>query len=121
VTKILFVGERRSRTARRMKVRWEDGRLAAKQLFDAFDACGFPQHRAAFVNLFEPRGLALVCAAHHLGVPVIAMGRKVQRELTKRDMRFVPMVHPAARGAIRRKACYAQHVQEQLRAAGAGL
>jgi len=32
---MLFVGEKRSDTAKRMGVTWEDGRLATKQLFDA--------------------------------------------------------------------------------------
>lgn len=30
---LMFVGERRSQSAIRMDVPWEDGRLAAKQLF----------------------------------------------------------------------------------------
>lgn len=35
---LVFVGERRSPAAIRMGVRWPDGRLAAKQLFDALRA-----------------------------------------------------------------------------------
>ena len=37
MTKILFVGEKRSALARKMGVTWEDGRLAAKHLFTAID------------------------------------------------------------------------------------
>ena len=46
--KILFVGENRSHLAKKMNVTWKDGRLAAKQLFDALDAIGFPRTLASF-------------------------------------------------------------------------
>ena len=36
--KVLFVVEKRSPSAIRMGVTWEDKRLASKQLFDAFEA-----------------------------------------------------------------------------------
>jgi hypothetical protein len=112
--KIVFIGEERSETAKRMKVRWEDGRLAAKQLFDAFEVCGWSPAQCVFFNLFE-RGAGKKLAAHQAaGRPMIAMGQKVQRQLTKRGVKFVPMVHPAARGAVRRKDRYAQEVQSAL-------
>ena len=114
MSKILFVGERRSPTAIRMRVRWEDGRLAAKQLFDAFDAIDFNKDRAVFVNLFEPKGERLVRFARSLDVPVVAMGRKVQDKLAKLGLHFTPMVHPAARGAIRRKDLYTDHVRQVI-------
>ena len=39
--KALFVGEERSQKAIEMNVRWEDGRLAGKQLFDALRTNGY--------------------------------------------------------------------------------
>lgn len=118
--KILFVGERRSPTAKRMKVRWEDGRLAAKQLFDAFEACGFDREAAQFTNLFERGGAAAVEAHLGQGGQIVAMGRQVQRELEswgwKPGLDFVPLVHPAARGAVRRKSAYAAAVKVALTA-----
>lgn len=112
--KATFVGERRSPTAERMDVRWEDGRLAAKQLFDAIVACGHSPQAFAYMNLFE-RGAIKRLA---VGGTLIAMGRKVQAELTRRGIAFVPLVHPAARGAIRRKDRYIAEVRTALDAAG---
>jgi hypothetical protein len=112
--KILFVGERRSPTAVRKGWRWTDGRLAAKQLFDAFNAIAFPVEQAVFVNLFEPGALRCVRTVEQCGVPVIAMGRKVQEELARQGVTFTPMVHPAARGRIRRKDLYIDHVRQVI-------
>jgi hypothetical protein len=109
---ILFVGERRSDLAKRKGVRWEDGRLAAKQLFDALVGCGIDPKAHAYVNLFEPGGLTRV--RRHDG-PIVGLGRLVQRTLTANRIPHVRLVHPAARGAIRRKEVYAKHVAETLR------
>ena len=46
----IFVGERRSRRARAMGVRWEDGHLAAKTLFDALRASGIDPVAQAYIN-----------------------------------------------------------------------
>ena len=51
-TRFLFVGERRSPIAIKMNVTWENGRLAAKQLFDALSSCGISGEKQIFVNLF---------------------------------------------------------------------
>lgn len=112
---LLFVGERRSPTAVRMGVTWEDGRLAAKQLFDAFDAIGFERWRAEFCNLFEDGGRAQVISALLCGKPIVAMGQKVHDELTLWCILHHEIVHPAARGAIRNKRRYADHVRRQLK------
>jgi len=114
MSKILFVGERRSPTAKRMKVTWKDGRLAAKQLFDAFAAIDFNPDQAVFVNFFEPGGPTLIGTAAKLGVPIVAMGRKVQEALKSADIDYFAMVHPAARGKIRRKDLYTEHVRSVL-------
>lgn len=53
---LMFVGERRSQSAIRMGVHWEDGRLAAKQLFDALLALGIDPQRCEFVHWWEPDG-----------------------------------------------------------------
>lgn len=116
---VLFVGERRSATAKRMGVTWEDGRLAAKQLFDAFEDAGFPVHRAEFCNLFEDGGRIAVISALLCGKPIVAMGRKVHDELSKWGIMHYELVHPAARGKIRSKERYARHVQSVLRQVGA--
>jgi hypothetical protein len=119
MSKIVFVGEKRSPTAVRKGWTWKDGRLAAKQLFDAFEAIDFNPGQAVFVNLFETGGMKFVRFARKLDVPVVAMGRKVQQELERSGLQFTPMVHPAARGKIRRKDLYIEHVRsvmQQVRA-----
>lgn len=111
---ILFVGERRSSTAIRMGVRWKDGRLAAKQLFDALKHCGISPNSCQFVNWWERGTHQVVKHQAAKGVTVVAMGRKVQRELLARDIPHLFIFHPAARGAIRLKARYFDHVKSIL-------
>ena len=33
-------------------------------------------------------------------MPIVAMGRKVQKSLDRHDIKYIPIVHPAARGSI---------------------
>ena len=114
--KLVFVGERRSKKAEAMGVTWTDGRLAAKQLFDALKACGVDPVQHEYANVFE-RGTVpyLAVAARLHDFRVIAMGRKAQSKLTQHQIPFTALIHPAARGAIRRKAAYAAHVRAVLR------
>jgi len=108
---ILFVGEKRSKTAIRMNVRWENGRLAAKQLFDAFEMIGFRGPRI-FDNAFE-RG-AITRIRNHKG-PIVAMGAKASKRLTRAKIPHLKIIHPAARGKIRNKILYAEHVAAVLK------
>jgi hypothetical protein len=59
-------------------------------------------------TLEQLRTLALQSAT------VIALGRVVQRTLTRYAIPFVPLTHPAARGRIRTRAVYQAHVAEVL-------
>lgn len=47
-------------------------------------------------------------------MPVVGMGRKVQRELKRNKIFHYEMTHPAARGSIRLKENYQQHVAKVL-------
>ncbi|SRR6266550_4602173 len=109
--KVLFVGEKRSPTAIRRGFRWEHGRLAAKQLFDALDALSFPRESCVFANAYE-RGHITKIASHR--GPIVAMGLKAQEKLAGLGIGFVPMIHPAARGKIRGKAAYKAHTRSVL-------
>jgi hypothetical protein len=106
----LFVGEKRSELAKKMKVTWLDGRLAAKQLFDALNDCGINPADHEFCNWFEG-GKGKV--RNYNGV-IVAMGRKVSTALVKENIQHVSIIHPAARGKIRTKELYTQHVRTQL-------
>jgi hypothetical protein len=86
--------------------------LAAKQLFDALLATGIDPAAHRFVNWFERGGRGLV--RRHVG-PIVAMGRKVQQALAASGIEHLELVHPAARGAIRKKAVYEDHVRRVLR------
>lgn len=120
----LFVGERPSPTAHARGFSWQDGRLAAKQLFDALRACQIDPASQKFDNVFlsEPQGPEVVCdkairrirAAQRGGSCVVAMGKKAEMVLTTRGITCLSIVHPAARGRIRKKELYCAHVREAL-------
>ena len=114
---MLFVGEKKSPTALRRGWSWEDGRLAAKQLFDALTACGVDPSTCNFANWFNTRDRSRIRG--YTG-PVFAMGKSVQVAMTKAGVEFTPLVHPAARGKIRQKQRYIAHVRDALRRSGHG-
>jgi hypothetical protein len=107
---VLFVGEQRSPTAIRMGVTWLDRRLAAKQLFDAFDTLGVDPAQFRFCNVRETKAEAVIGEAVAEGIPIVGMGRIVQGELRRMGVSYHAMVHPAARGKIRQKSVYTAHV-----------
>jgi hypothetical protein len=53
--------------------------------------------------------------AKRTGAVVVALGRLVERELSRRRIPHRTMVHPAARGKIRKRERYVEHVREVLR------
>tara|TARA_R100000008_G_scaffold86711_1_gene81066 strand:+ start:9116 stop:9547 length:432 start_codon:yes stop_codon:yes gene_type:complete len=116
---ILFIGEEKSPTAVRKGWSWEDGRLAAKQLFDglkgAEDIIKVIPKECKFVNLFEEDGKALVNSRKLYNYIVIALGDKVSKGLDNRAIKHYKMVHPAARGKIRKKENYINHTREVLK------
>lgn len=123
-SRFLFVGERPSPKAHAMGVAWADGRLAAKQLFDALRVARIDLKDCKFDNLFlpdhcgpevvSPNAVRRIRYNARRGLTVVAMGRKVCHELTRRGVAHVSIVHPAARGRIRKKSLYAEHLQSIL-------
>lgn len=126
MSRYLFVGEKPSRRARTMNVSWENGRLAARSLFDALAACGIEPAQHRFTNLFgetpraaerlNARKVARIRAQIENDTIVVALGSKVSRALTSLGIAHLQLVHPAARGSIRKKAVYAAHVAAALHA-----
>lgn len=110
-TKILFVGEERSKRAIEMGVRWEDGKLAAKQLFDALNHNKISLKRCQFVNWFEGNGKEKI---KNFEGQIVAMGRRVEKELKKNGIDHKFIFHPASRGTIRKKENYYNHIREVL-------
>ena len=106
----LFVGEERSPTAIRMGVTWKDKRLAAAHLSKAVEALGIPWDECMFLNVYED-DIRHIRAFDGI---IVAMGRKVERELKKHEIEHEYIHHPAARGKIRIIENYVAHVQEQI-------
>lgn len=112
MTPLLIVGECRSALAIARNVRWEDEALAAKPLFEALRACGLdPLVDCRFVNWFEADGAFI--ARGYPGT-VVALGKKVQAAMAAAGLDHIPMIHPAARGAIRLRKNYIDHVKKCL-------
>lgn len=117
-----FIGERRSNKAIQMKVRWQDGRLAAKQLFDALKAIGLDPSKQIYLNLFVDKvkhtvvksSLTKIRSFTKKGYNIVGMGRAVQKELAKRGIKHSCLTHPAARGSIRKKERYTNHLKDVL-------
>lgn len=53
--------------------------------------------------------------AGRLGVTVVALGLLASRALEKHGVAYVRLVHPAARGRIRKRETYVVHVLETLK------
>jgi len=110
VKKYLFVGEERSPTAIEKGWTWKDRRLAAAHLSKATDALGLDWDSLCFKNVFEDD---IEDIKSFDGI-VIAMGRKVERELKKHQIEYEFIYHPATRGSVRNIERYKNHVKERI-------
>jgi hypothetical protein len=110
MNKFLFVGEERSNTAIEKGWTWKDRRLAAAHLSKATDALGLDWESLHFKNVFEND---MEDIKSFDGI-IVAMGRKVERELKKHQISHYYIHHPAARGKIRIIENYKAHVRKQL-------
>ncbi len=110
----LFVGEERSKRAKELKVTWKDGALAAKPLFEALRACDIDPDLVHFCNWFEGGQEQVRTSTVSSKVTVVAMGKKVQAALEEEGIPHLAIVHPAARGRIRKRERYIAHVKEVL-------
>jgi hypothetical protein len=126
-TKYLFVGEKPSQRAKDIKATWEKAMLAGKTLHDALTAIGIEEAERTFINLFgnDPeaplfdtihvqRQVKRIRTKQREGYVIVGMGRNVQRMLDAHRVEHLKLVHPAARGRIRRKELYIKHVAETL-------
>lgn len=112
----VFIGEQRSPTAIRRGWTWNHGHLAAKTLHEALRAAGVEPSAQVYVNLWRDDGdmnLPLVAELLMLDrarLRLVALGRRVAEHLARLGVPHVEMVHPAARGSIRRSERYQAHV-----------
>lgn len=118
----LFIGERPSCQAMKIGATWQNGKLAAKQLHDALRALDIDPAKQSYLNLWRTPGVgpinepidgAIITAIYMAiaeGYTVVGLGQLVSRALTQHGIAHRQMVHPAARGAIRKKERYTAHV-----------
>lgn len=127
---LIFVGECRSLTAQRKGWTWQDGRLAAKPLFEALAAMGVDPRAHEYANLWSDNAsgttygdlkpgirrstIVRIAARRAVGHVVVALGKRVSGELVRRGIDHVAIVHPAARGRIRKRERYMAHIREAL-------
>lgn len=116
----IFVGERPSATARRRQWTWRHGRLAARTLFDALRAAGLEPLAQRYTNLFDDGMDVKYAVVWRLrrevraGCVIVALGKRVSIALERAGIGHTPMVHPAARGVIRKRERYHEHVRACL-------
>ena len=104
------MGEKRSELAKKMNVTWVNKRLCAGHLSKAVENLGIDWNECAFLNVFEED---INDIKSFKGI-VIAMGRKVERELKKHQIKHEFIYHPATRGSVRNIERYKNHVKERI-------
>lgn len=122
MTKLLFIGECRSLTAKAKDWTWEDGRLAAKPLFEALEAMGVNPRDHEYTNLWMDTSPPAIAAnkfewlgmKRDSGFVLVALGKRVSAQLEAKHVDHVALVHPAARGRIRKRERYHAHVKDKL-------
>jgi len=120
--KFVFVGEKRSNRAIEMNVNWQDGKLAARSLIRALRASGINYQEQVFLNLFYDKdGYEIRSYSSEKikelaknGAIIVGMGKLIQKHLEKLGIKHLKLTHPAARGKIRKKETYTEHVSKVL-------
>lgn len=122
----VFVGERPSPLAFKRGATWQNAAHAGRTLHDTLQALGLEPSKQFYLNLWDgPEALdtdavhaGAVCSClrefQRNGLTIVAMGQKVARELKRAGIDHLQVVHPAARGLIRRRERYVAHVREVL-------
>jgi len=125
----IFVGERPSISAWKFTKQWSDGAYAGKQLKDAIDKIDCLEFAdITFCNLWtkptemstpatDKKDLSKTLDEIIQYSPwwiIVGMGKIVQEKLDEYGIRHLKLVHPAARGLIRRKDRYLKHCTEVL-------
>lgn len=123
----LFVGERPSHQAVKIGATWQNGKLAGKQLRDALLSLNIDPDAHRYCNLYSGpeagcvrdsldlrEALVNIWATYEADTVIVGMGALVCQQLALAGIPHLQMIHPAARGAIRRKDRYTAHVGSVL-------
>lgn len=117
-----FIGEKRSEQAIKNNWHWEDNVSTAKFLLDCLKEVGITQKDIKFYNLWLDDGrldsilLDGLCYMSN-NLPqciVVGMGNIVCNKLDEEEVKHIKIIHPAARGKIRKKENYIAHLRENL-------
>jgi len=129
---LVFVGENRSNMAQNNDWSWERCQLehqprnCAKQLFEALENCGidpYNQEQVRFLNAWEDNSEEWVEVENlnsilqsylEVGFEVVSLGEHVHQHLEQLNIPHIKLIHPAARGSIRKKDNYQKHVATTL-------
>ena len=125
MNKLLFVGQERSKLAQERGVYWEDEAQCANQLFRALRANNINPQKCSFVNLFTDESDGVKYSDKTINKKglnkvykwvgeIVGMGSLVHKKLHELKIPHIQIVHPSARGKIRAKAVYTQHIREKL-------
>jgi len=132
ITPLVFVGENRSNMAQTHDWSWErcqmerQPRNCAKQLFEALEYCGIDPYNienVRFLNAWEDNQDKWVAVEDldiklrtfmENGFGVVSLGEHVHQYLEVLEIPHIRLIHPAARGEIRKKERYQRHVAETL-------
>lgn len=117
----VFIGERPSRRAVAIGATWQNGKLAGATLRAALVAAGIDPAQQRYLNLWDtPDGrdcaprLTEIQRLVAEGAQIVGMGQIVCRQLAREGIPHRALIHPAARGTIRRTGRYQAHVQQVL-------
>ena len=122
----MFVGENRSKTAIEKGWSWQECQrtgkpvLCAKPLWDALTEIDLNPNEQIFFNLWDDEWNKndfipeILKEMAEDGETIVGMGRKVQTELQKLGIQHKEIVHPAARGKIRKTELYRAHLKKVL-------
>jgi uracil-DNA glycosylase len=127
VNRFVFVGERPSKRALQIGATWENAKLAGNTLRKALCAAGIEPEHQLYLNLFGDTAEAEISLTntvilrikkikrlHKDGHVIVAMGRRVAEMLTHFNLPHRRIFHPAARGKIRKRELYHQHIRQVL-------
>ena len=118
---IYFIGEKRSGQAIKNNWHWEDNVSTARFLLGCLLEIGIDKSNIIFFNLWSDDGIlnrTLIDVLDNLSKyfenTIVGMGNTVCNELDRHGIKYIKIIHPAARGKIRKKELYTQHLKERL-------
>lgn len=107
----LFVGETRSEQAKKNGWCWQMGVSTAKVLFNALREVNIIPEDQEYTNLWDDNGNLVI---PETDLKIVGMGQKVHKKLEELGIEHIDIIHPAARGKIRKTELYNSHIKENL-------